>query len=222
MTEALLKKITLIVLIVCSVGILGLSVLVYYVPVLTFDINVSHSLQNEGDSVLKKALILYFLKGVSYLGVPTVAIWLVLAFAFLFWILKYYRENLYCLLTLIAPGINALVKQIIHRPRPISQYVQIFDHEISPSFPSGHVVFYTVFFGYLFTTMFFVKKIPFWIRLAIVVISLILVISVSLSRIYLGAHWVTDAIGGYLLGFILLSILLYFYLRPKYKKNSES
>jgi undecaprenyl-diphosphatase len=91
--------------------------------------------------------------------------------------------------------------------------VNILDHEISPSYPSGHVVFFTVFFGFLIAAMFFTKKIPRLMRVFIASTSGALIILVSLSRIYLGAHWLTDVIAGYLLGIVLLSILLYFYLR---------
>ena len=42
--------------------------------------------------------------------------------------------------------------------------------------------------------------------------SVVLILTISISRIYLGAHWATDVLGGYLFGFIYLGIILKFYL----------
>jgi undecaprenyl-diphosphatase len=205
-------------LVISIIAVFLLSILVYFFPVLTFDIGFSKDLQSEPNSPVRHFFVLYVLKAVSFLGVPVVAIWIVLGFALLFWLLKYYWENLFCLLTLIAPVINSIVKFIVHRPRPSSNYVLIFDKELSPSFPSGHVVFYTVFFGFLIVAMHFSKKIPMIIRYLIAFFSVILIITVSISRIYLGAHWLTDVVGGYFLGIIILSVLLFFYLKPYYKE----
>lgn len=217
MTRQQFKKIMSITLAVSTILILVLSVLVYFFPVLTFDVGFSKDLQAGDNSPVRHLFVLYSLKAISFLGIPVVAIWIVLGFALVFWLLKYYWENLFCLLTLSAPAINSIVKFIVHRPRPSSHYVLIFDKEMSPSFPSGHVVFYTVFFGFLIVAMHFTKKIPSILRHLIAFISVILIITVSISRVYLGAHWLTDVVGGYFLGIIILSILLFFYLKPYYK-----
>ena len=220
MTKKVLKKIVTIALIVSTILAIILSVLVYIYPVLTFDISVSKSIQAEGETPGRKALILFFLKGISYLGVPAVSIWMVVAVAFVFWFLKYYRESIYFLATLLAPVADAILKLIIHRPRPTGDVITVFGKEVGSSFPSGHVMFYTVFFGYLFATMFFVNKIPRKMKYLIVILSLSLIVLISISRIYLGAHWITDTIGGYLFGFIFLAVLLYFYLKKLVKIES--
>lgn len=213
MKKALLKKITLASLFVSLVLIIGLSILVHFHPVLRFDINLSHELQAEGDSPLNKMILFRLLSAVSFIGKTTVAVWIVLGSSFIFWMLKYYWEALFCLLTPFSAIVNSGIKLLVNRPRPDQNLVYVLDHQISPSYPSGHVVFFTVFFGYLIATMFFTKKIPRLVRIFIAAISAALIILVSISRVYLGAHWLTDVIAGYLLGIILLSILLYFYLR---------
>ncbi len=213
MKKKLLKEITL-GLIICSLFlIIGLTVLVHFHPVLNFDVKISKELQSEGDNNFNKNLIFYILSFVSFLGRTTVAVWVVLGFSLLFWYLKYYWETLFCLLASLSALINSGLKLLIGRPRPDMSLVYVLDHQISPSYPSGHVVFFTVFFGFLITAMYFTKKIPHLLRIFITTISGALIILISLSRIYLGAHWLTDVIAGYLLGVLLLSILLYFYLR---------
>lgn len=213
MYSANFKKITSWSLVALGIILIILTYIVYKHPVMDFDISISKELQAEGDTPFKRILIYNILAAVSYIGRTTVAVWVVLAFSFLFWLLKYYWENLFCMLTLFSAVINSIVKFLIHRPRPTDSLINVLDQEMTPSYPSGHVVFYTVFFGYLIVAMFFTPKIPKIIRIIIGLISFTLIILVSISRIYLGAHWVTDVVAGYLVGIILLGILLYFYLK---------
>lgn len=212
-----LKKISIVLFIFAVIALITLAVLVHYHNLFRLDIFLSRDLQTEGDTASRRSLIFHFLVFISYFGKTTIAAVLVVGSALVFWLLKYYRETVFCLLVPTASLINAIVKIIVNRPRPSEQLVQILDRQFDPSFPSGHVVFYTVFFGYIFVTMFIVKKIPFWLRMAVATICLGVIITVSISRVYLGAHWFSDILGGYLLGFALLLVLLNFYLKPYIK-----
>lgn len=109
------------------------------------------------------------------------------------------------ILFLFSSYINNLVKSIFKQPRPFQ-----LDHRVKSlvsqggyGFPSGHTQETVVIWGFLATC--FQKT---WVR----VLAIIMIIMVPLSRIYLGVHFPTDIIGGYILG--LLVIGLYFKIEP--------
>jgi undecaprenyl-diphosphatase len=105
-----------------------------------------------------------------------------------------------------------LMKILIHRARPTPEDAKILSTFTQSSFPSGHVVHYVVFFGFLIAAMIVNKNISSFWRIFVGILSAFLILTVSISRIYLGAHWATDVLGGYLFGFIYLGIMLKFYL----------
>lgn len=85
--------------------------------------------------------------------------------------------------------LNALLKNIFHRSRPH------FDNPIQSlttySFPSGHVLMATVFYGTLCALL--VSRAPEWRwRLPGIVAGIGLIVLVGFSRIYLGAHYLSD------------------------------
>lgn len=209
------KKAALVLFVLAFIGAIVLAVFVHYHSVLGLDVFLSRDLQAEGNTPERQSLLYRFLYFISLAGRPAISIILVVGSALCFWLLKYFREAFYCLLTPAAAGINFVIKIMVDRPRPSENLVQVLNRELDPSFPSGHVVFYVVFFGFIIAAMFFTPKIPRLLRLIIAVISLSMIILISFSRVYLGAHWMTDTLGGYLVGFVLLFILVYFYARPK-------
>ena len=109
------------------------------------------------------------------------------------------------ILFLISACINAMVKELAAQPRPF-QYDPIVQ-QLWPAggrgFPSGHTQSAVVMWGYL--AVVFRKT---WLRMA----AGLLIVLIPLSRVYLGVHFPTDLLGGYLLGGILL--VLYLRLEP--------
>jgi undecaprenyl-diphosphatase len=106
--------------------------------------------------------------------------------------------------------LNLLVKDTVRRVRPSADLVHVLTRLNSYSFPSGHVTYYVAFFGFLWFLAFTLLKSS-WIRTLLLVIFGGLILLVGISRIYLGEHWASDVLGGYLLGSLALiaSIQLY-------------
>jgi membrane-associated phospholipid phosphatase len=133
--------------------------------------------------------------------------------------LTYRGREAYFTLAVILPDLfNMLIKILIHRPRPTLEDARILLKFAQTGFPSGHVVHYVVFFGILLAVMIVDKTISSFWRISVGILSTFLIFTVSISRIYLGAHWATDVIGGYLFGSVYLGIILKFYLR-NHKSN---
>lgn len=103
--------------------------------------------------------------------------------------------------------VGTLAKAIVNRPRPDGTLVRIQGQFPDMSFPSLHVLIFTVFFGYLFYLSLTLIKID-WLKALLASITGFLILTIGLSRIYLGAHWASDVIGGYLLGLLLISFII--------------
>lgn len=210
------EKLIIGFLIVSFAAALALAVLVYFSPLNGPDIRISQTLQNQNPAVLTPLM-----KFVSFFGDIRVAVLNVIFAATFFIFLSRPKEALFAFMTLPASGLAFIFKIIVNRPRPDAHLIEVYQRLPDPAFPSGHAVYYVVFFGFIFVAMFTVKELPLLIRLAAGTLSMFLIFSVSFSRVYLGVHWATDVIGGYFLGFATLSALLYFYFREPRKKISE-
>ncbi len=131
--------------------------------------------------------------------------------ALLFRAASYKREAWFVLSVFAADAVNVFLKLIINRPRP--QVMDIFPKFQRSSFPSGHVVHYAVFFGFILTVMLVRSRIPRIIRWGIGLLCVLLVAGVSVARIYLGTHWPTDILAAYTLGFMMLAAVILQYLK---------
>jgi undecaprenyl-diphosphatase len=115
---------------------------------------------------------------------------------------RYLRGILISVLTLVvAWQVSDACKLLFHRARP-PYWVAI--HEPSYSYPSGHATLVIAFYGF-WTAVAWMSDLPIaakrWIRLAFAFWA----IAIGWSRLALGAHYITDVVGGYLLGAALAS-----------------
>lgn len=100
-------------------------------------------------------------------------------------------------------GLNLLLKEIFQRPRPLHPLV----NELQYSFPSGHAMNSFVFYAALTYFVFWHmknKKWGFWFS----VLAGVLVLLIGTSRVYLGVHFPSDVLAGFLAGLCWLGIVI--------------
>ena len=104
-----------------------------------------------------------------------------------------------------------IAKLFFHRARPSGALIV----ENSASFPSGHATIAIAFYGFLaylvlrqinqahfLQKMCLIKK----YRALILEVSIIIILVIGFSRLYLGVHYLSDVLAGYLVGAVWLAI----------------
>lgn len=136
-------------------------------------------------------------RAVTWLG--STALLVVAMGAAALWLLRQGHRRLSLFLVVVGLGggaISSLVKLAVGRPRPVLD--EPLATAFGKSFPSGHSMSSLVCFGALLVVF-----LPFvagrWRRFAVVGTAL-LVLAIGLSRLVLGVHYLSDVLGGYVLG----------------------
>ena len=194
--------------VLAAVSIIGLTFFIQIHPISNLDLYITREIQEQRAWNLTPLM-----KFISSFGNPGIAV-LSIIIASSYFFLTYRRREAYFTLTVIPADLcNMLLKILIHRPRPTLENAKIVLQFTQSGFPSAHVVHYVVFFGFLLAVMFVHKNIPLFLRIFVGTLSAFLILTVSISRIYLGAHWATDVLGGYLFGCVYLGVMLKFYIK---------
>ena len=166
------------------------------------DLTLELHIQSFDNSLVKQTM-----KVVSQIGGGQVATILLLVAAALFWVKHRRKDSLLLIGAGLLSSVDRLLKILVDRPRPSPDLVSVIEINHSGSFPSGHATFAMAFFGALFYfSSIYISRLI--LKRLIQIVSVAFILLTGISRIYLGAHWPSDVLGGYLLGCLILSILV--------------
>ena len=128
-------------------------------------------------------------------------------FPFLLWCVDFYLGIRVGIIFLLSVYLNSGLKEIFQQPRPFDILPEIQKvHAYGYGFPSGHAQSSLVVWG---SITYWEKQI--WIRN----LSLLLILLIGFSRIYLGVHFPTDILGGWLFGGLILGLSYFIILKIK-------
>jgi membrane-associated phospholipid phosphatase len=165
----------------------------------------------------------WFLHHRSYLGIKIFniitifgnwAILLLVLFAIL--IFLYFKNHKkfiipFFLVVIGADAITFFGKIFFHRQRPLSGAL----NETDFSFPSGHATIAVAFYGFLAYML--ARSSNKKYHGIIIFLAVLMILLIGYSRLYLGVHFVTDVLAGYLVG--LTSLLVGVYKTERFIKN---
>jgi undecaprenyl-diphosphatase len=185
---------------IASVVFVALAVAAHYVPYFRIDLLITQAFQSY-----KGAVFDALMRGMSWVGfVPQVDLLIVLMIAILF-LLGLRWEAVAAIFAALGPVVGSLVKLIVARPRPSSDLVHVLRRLDTLSFPSGHVLLATAFYGFVAFLIYALLK-PGLLRTILLVIFGLFIALMGPSRIYLGQHWFSDVMGAYVLGSLWLAL----------------
>ncbi|MDR9854432.1 phosphatase PAP2 family protein [Paenibacillus sp. VCA1] len=197
-------KIALIAGLVFGVLFIAVTLLIVTGRIAPFDDAVIAAVQGMENDRLTSVMKFFTLLGSSLMAV----ILSVAAFLFLMIVLKHRRE---LLMFVVAVGgsefWNVLLKNLVQRARPnMHRLIEISGY----SFPSGHSMgAFSLYGAFAFLLW---RHIPaFAGKIAMIVVGVALTLMIGISRIYLGVHYPSDVLGGYLASasWLMFSIALF-------------
>lgn len=170
---------------------------------LTFDTYLHDKLTN----FVNNSLVTNIFKVITFLG--SVYFYLILLITIIF-INKKLFYNLSIPLV-ITWSLSFIIKNIIRRERPL---ISLITKPSDFSFPSGHTVCSVLLYGLI---IYFINKsnINKNIKIFINIFLTLLIILIGCSRAYLGVHFVSDVLAGFLLGTLSLVMFIRCFERRK-------
>ena len=196
--EFIVKNFKWIILFICLIGFLAIAENVFNKEIMNGDI--------VGYKLISTFLISDFATSIAkFITNFGDAIFLTVLTIILFILIKNKKIGLSIFSNLvIITALNQLLKNILQRPRP-TEYRII--EETGYSFPSGHSMISMAFYGYIIYLIYKYVKNKYIKWISIVLLS-ILICSIGISRIYLGVHYTSDVLGGFLISVSYLVIYI--------------
>jgi len=129
--------------------------------------------------------------------------------AVVLWLMGWRRQAvLLALGLLVLPFLQHGLKQLVDRPRPTPDLVELRAGFSSPSFPSGHVMSAALLYGLLLYLSLRIA-LPSVLRLALMGWCAFMLVVSGPANVYVGVHWPSDVVGGYAWAAVLLLPLVY-------------
>lgn len=196
--ELIKKNLKWVVLFICLVGFLALAEDVFNKEIMNGDI-IGYKLISTfliSDFVTPIAKFITNFGGAIFLSIATVM---------LFLLIKNKKIGLSIISNIVIITIlNQLLKRILQRPRPTEFRIV---EETGYSFPSGHSMVSMAFYGYLIYLIYRYIKNK-YVKWTLITILSILICLIGISRIYLGVHYTSDVLGGFLLSISYLVVYI--------------
>lgn len=196
--EFIKKNLKWVVLFICLVGFLALAEDVFNKEIMNGDI-IGYKLISTfliSDFVTPIAKFITNFGGAIFLSIATVTLFLVI---------KNKKIGLSIISNIvIITVLNQLLKRILQRPRPTEFRIV---EETGYSFPSGHSMVSMAFYGYLIYLIYRYIKNK-YVKWILIIILSILICLIGISRIYLGVHYTSDVLGGFLLSISYLVVYI--------------
>ena len=196
--EFIKENLKWVVLFICLVGFLALAEDVFNKEIMYGDI-IGYKLISTfliSDFVTPIAKFITNFGGAIFLSIATVM---------LFLLIKNKKIGLSIISNIvIITVLNQLLKRILQRPRPTEFRIV---EETGYSFPSGHSMVSMAFYGFLIYLIYRYIKNK-YVKWTLITILSILICLIGISRIYLGVHYTSDVLGGFLLSISYLVIYI--------------
>jgi undecaprenyl-diphosphatase len=182
----------------------GFAAAVDYFPA---DLWLTHRLQDVDVAAFSKAL-----DWASRLAEMPLVLVVVFGGALALWLLANRSAAIWLVAALVLYLSNRGVKLLVDRPRPAGHLVDVGEKTSSTSFPSGHATAAVVVYGFIFylAGLLIPSRL---LRLLVQALCLVIIVLTALQRVYVGAHWPSDVLGGLLFGGLLLSLLIWSHRR---------
>jgi len=190
------RKKELILIIIFSILFILLSLLIVKNKTLTLDNNIHNYILS-----IRSTTLTNIFKFITSFGGST---FLLILTTLLFILVKNKKISINIVLNLfIIFLLNQITKNIFLRERPLG--INLIN-ETGYSYPSGHAMVSLAYYGYL---IFLILKtnIHKILKISSTILLSLLILLIGLSRIYLGVHYLTDIIGGFILSIIYLLII---------------
>lgn len=180
------------------------------------DVSITQAFQENRTSWLDQVMLIFTSLG----NIEIVYLILLLA-----GLLLYTQSKRLHTLALAMAGLGSVlvpvIKNVVERPRPLPGEVEVFQSLSSYSFPSGHAFTSMIAFGAMFYFADHLSGHNRWMTRVLRSILAVVVLGVGASRIYLGLHWASDVLAGYLMGGLtLIAVIALFNWLHKRRETS--